>query len=76
MKEEHDNSSVKEKDRPNDNAKEEHGPNSSTNQKHEYINNMKEEHKHDKMWRKNMNVTKCKWKMQRCNKKKKGGAQA
>jgi hypothetical protein len=40
------------------------------------MNNMKEEHKHNKMWRKNVNIIKCKWKMQRCNKKKKGGAQA
>jgi hypothetical protein len=29
-------------------------------------------HKDNKMWKKNMNITKCKWKMQRCKKKKKG----
>jgi hypothetical protein len=32
---------------------------------------MKEEHKYNKMLRKNVNITKCKWRMQRCNKSKK-----
>jgi hypothetical protein len=40
-------------------------------QKHEYINNMQEEHKHNKMWRENVNITKCKWKCKDATRKKK-----